>query len=168
VRLLLSKTLHQVAEQHYTNTAWSVAVLGCLNNQLLDKVVDQLSVPSPRQASTSMPSPLKETGLGQLYQALDWLQPPSSAPALQHELKAWSSLQGKLHRLGPRPAPTKRYLKGNGKLCSALKQLELTFRARASIQSYWADAVLESQGNKAQPIIVTLSNPDHIRNSLGR
>ncbi len=166
VRLLLSTTPHQVDEQHYTNTAWSLAVLGCLNNQLLDKVVNQLSVPSPRQASTSMPSPLKDTGLGQLYQALNWLQPPSSAPALQHE--AWSSLQGKLLRLGSRPAPTKRYLKGNGKLCSALKQLELTFRARMSIQSYWADAVLESQGNKAQPIILTLSSPDYIRNSLGR
>ncbi len=166
VCLLLSKPPHQVVEQHYTNTAWSLAVLGCLNNQLLDKVIDQLSVPSPRQANTSVPSPLKDTGLGQLYQALDWLQPPSSAPALQHQ--AWSSLHGKLLRLGPRPAPTKRYLKGNGKLCSALKLLELTFRARASIQSYWADAVLESQGNKAQPIILTLSNPDYIRNSLGR
>ncbi|KAL0039257.1 hypothetical protein WJX79_000394 [Trebouxia sp. C0005] len=28
--------------------------------------------------------------------------------------------------------------------------------------------VLESQGNKAQPIILTLSNPNYIRNSLGR
>ncbi|KAL0053060.1 hypothetical protein WJX82_000302 [Trebouxia sp. C0006] len=28
--------------------------------------------------------------------------------------------------------------------------------------------LLESQGNKAQPIILTLSNPDYIRNSLGR
>ncbi|KAA6421480.1 MAG: hypothetical protein FRX49_08424 [Trebouxia sp. A1-2] len=166
VHLLLSKPLHQVGEQHYTNTAWSLAVLGCLHNQVLDKMVDQLSVPSPGQANTSMPSPLKDTGLGQLYQALDWLQPPSSAPALQHE--AWSSLQGKLHRLGSRPAPTKRFLSGNGKLCSALKQLELTFTGRVSLQSYWVDAVLESQGNKAQPIILTLSNPNYIRNSLGR
>ncbi len=166
VHLLLSKTPHRGAEQHYTNTAWSLAVSGCLDNQLLDKVIDQLSVPSPRQANTSVPSPLKATGLGQLYQALDSLQPQSSAPALRHQ--AWSSLQGKLYKLGPRPAPTKRYLKGNGKLCSALKQLGLTFKARAAIESYWADAVLESQGNKAQPIILTLSNPDYIRNSLGR
>ena len=166
VRLLLSTIPHQVDEQHFTNAAWSLAVLGFLTNQLLDKLIDQLSVPSLRYANTSVPSPLMDAGLGQLYTALAWLQPPSSAPALHHE--AWSSLQGKLHRLGPRPALTKRYFKGNGKLCCALKQLELTFRPRASIENHWVDAVLESQGNKAQPIILTLHNPDRLRNSLGR
>ena len=165
VCMLLGKHEHQVAEQHYTNTAWSLAVLGCLHNQLLDKLIDQLSVPSPRNAKISMPS-LKNVGLGQLYQALDWLQPSSSASAQQQS--AWSSLQGKLHRLGPRPAPTKRYLHGNGKLCGALKQLQLPFRSRVSIQSYLADAVLESPGNKARPIILTISNPDYIRNNPGR
>jgi len=73
-----------------------------------------------------------------------------------------------LHRLGPRPTPIKRYLKDNGQLCGALQQLQLSFRARVVIQSYWADAVLESQGNKAQPIILTLSNPDYISNFPGR
>ncbi|KAL0028064.1 hypothetical protein WJX77_004303 [Trebouxia sp. C0004] len=164
--LLLGRQQHHVAEQHYTNTAWSLAVLGCLHSQLLDTLIDQLSVPSPRQAKISTPSPLKEVGLGQLYQALDWLQPPSSPSAHQHE--PWSSLQGKLHKLGPRPAPTKRYLCGNGKLCAALKQLQLPFRSIVSIQSYLADAVVTSPGNKAQPIILTLSNPDYITNIPGR
>jgi len=163
--MLLGKHEHQVAEKHYTHAAWSLAVLGCLHNQLLDKLIDQLSVPSPRKAKISMPS-LKNVGLGQLYQALDWLQPSSSASAQQQS--AWSSLQGKLHRLGPRPAPTKRYLRGNGKRCGALKQLQLPFRSIVSIQSYLVDAVLELPGNKARPIILTVSNPDYIRNNPGR
>jgi len=166
VCMLLSSNQHQITEQVCTNTAWSLAVLGCLHNRLLDTLIDQLSLPSIGDAKILMPSPLKDAGLDQLYQALAWLQPSSSASAHQH--KAWSSLQGKLHRLGPRPTPIKRYLKDNGQLCGALQQLQLSFRARVVIQSYCADAVLESQGNKAQPIILTLSNPDYINNFPGR
>ncbi|KAL0050977.1 hypothetical protein WJX82_011495 [Trebouxia sp. C0006] len=62
----------------------------------------------------------------------------------------------------------KRNLGNNPKLCSALNQLHLSFRARVVIQSYGADAVLQSRGNKAQPIIVTLGRPDCIRNIPGR
>ena len=166
VCMLLSSNQHQITEQVCTNTAWSLAVLGCLHNRLLDTLIDQLSLPSIGDAKILVPSPLKDAGLDQLYQALAWLQPSSSASAHQH--KAWSSLQGKLHRLGPRPTPIKRYLKDNGQLCGALQQLQLSFRARVVIQSYCADAVLESQGNKAQPIILTLSNPDYINNFPGR
>ena len=156
---------NQVTEQVYTNTAWSLAVLGRLHNQLLDALIDRLSLPSVGHAKALMP--LKDAGLEQLYQALTWLQPASSASAHQHE--AWSSLQGKLHRLGPRPTHFfKHSLGNNSKLCSALKQLQLSFRAKAVIQSYGADAVIESQGNKAQPIILTLGRPDCIRNIPGR
>ncbi len=59
-------------------------------------------------------------------------------------------------------------LSDNGKLCSALHQLQLSFRARVVIQSYGADVVLESRGNKAQTIILTLGRPDCIRNIPGR
>ena len=133
---------------------------------MFDAFLDRLSLPADRLAEISMPSRLEDAGLGQLYQTLDWLQPSSSATADQQE--AWSSLQGKLHRIGPRPTPTKRYHGGNSKLCSALEQLQLSFRAKVVIQSYGAHAVIESQGNKAQPIILSLGSPDYIRNIPGR
>ena len=167
VSMLFSSNQHQLTEQVYTNTAWSLAVLGRLHNQLLDALIDRLSLPSIGHAEILMPSSLESAGLEQLYQALTWLQPSPSASAHQHE--AWSSLQGKLHRLGPRPTHIfKRNFGDNGKLCSALNQLQLSFRAKVVIQSYGADAVLESQGNKAQPIILTLGRPDCIRNIPGR
>ena len=158
---------NQVTAQVYTNTAWSLAVLGRLHNQLFDALLAQLSLPSTGHAEMLMASWLGDAGQEQLYQALTWLQPSSSASADQHEI--WSSLQGKLHRLGPRPMHIfKRNLGNNPKLCSALNQLHLSFRARVVIQSYGADAVLQSRGNKAQPIIVTLGRPDCIRNIPGR
>ena len=158
---------NQVTAQVYTNTAWSLAILGCLHNQLLDALIDRLSLPSIGHAKILMASRLGNAGREQLYQALTWLQPSSSASAHQHEI--WSRLQGKLHRLGPRPTHIfKSNLGDNGKLCSALNQLQLSFRARVVIQSYGADAVLESHGNKAQPIILTLGRPDCIRNNPGR
>ena len=158
---------NQVTAQVYTNTAWSLAVLGRLHNQLFDALLAQLSLPSTGHAEMLMASRLGDAGREQLYQALTWLQPSSSASADQHEI--WSSLQGKLHRLGPRPMHIfKCNLGNNPKLCSALNQLHLSFRARVVIQSYGADAVLQSRGNKAQPIIVTLGRPDCIRNIPGR
>ncbi len=36
------------------------------------------------------------------------------------------------------------------------------------IQSYWVDAVLQSQDNKSQPVILRLSTPDYINNIPGR
>ena len=166
VSMLLNTNQHLVDEQVYSNIAWSLAVIGWLHIQLFDTFLDQLSLPSIGHAEVLMPSPLRKAGLNQLYQALTWLQPSSSASAHQHE--AWSSLQGKLHRLGPRPTPIKRYYGDNDKLCGALKQLQLSFRARVVVQSYGADAVLESQDNEAQPIILTLGRPDCIRNIPGR
>ncbi len=36
------------------------------------------------------------------------------------------------------------------------------------IQNYWVDAVLQSQDNKAQPVILRLFSPDYITNIPGR
>ncbi len=163
VSQVLSSSQHQVDEQAHTNTAWSLAVLGWLHNQLFDTLLDRLSLPA---AEVSVPSRLEDAGLGQLYQALDWLQPSPSASA--NEQEAWSSLQGKLRKLGPRPTPTTRYHGINSKLCSALEELQLSFRAKVVMQSYGADAVIESQGNKAQPIILSLGGQEYIKNRLGR
>ena len=98
VSMLFSSNQHQRTEQVYTNTAWSLAVVGRLHNQLFDALIDLVSLPSTRHVERLLPSPLGNAGLEQLYQALTWLQPSSSASAHQHE--AWCTLQGKLHRLG--------------------------------------------------------------------
>ena len=91
----LSSNQHQSDQQVYSNTAWSLAMLGCLHNQLFDTFLHRSSLPADLLAQISMPSGLEHAGLRQMYQALDWLQPSSHATVDQQE--AWSSLQGKLH-----------------------------------------------------------------------
>ena len=74
-----------------------------------------------------------------------------------------------MHNLGPRPAPGKPNISGNSKLCAALNQLQLPFNAVVSIQScYWIDAVLESQDNQAEAIMIRLFTADYIKNIPGR
>ncbi|DBA85715.1 TPA: hypothetical protein ACH3X1_005286 [Trebouxia sp. C0004] len=163
---LLSSTRRQGIWQAYANTAWSLAVTGHLRQTQLALMLDQLAALSINHHELSQSSPLKVAELGQLYQALDWLQPLPIAPA--HQQSAWSSLQGKLHTLGPRPSPDKPLFNGLRKLCSALDQLQFPFKAMVVIQSYWVHAVLQSQDNKAQPVILRLFSPDYITNIPGR
>ncbi len=164
--LLLSSTRRQGIWQAYANTAWSLAVLGHLRQTQLTLMLDQWFPFSGSPGQMSTPPQLTAAHLTQLYQALDWLQPHPTAPA--HQQSAWSSLQGTLHRLGTRSAPDKPPSPGIRKLCAALNQLQLAFKAMVVIQSYWVDAVLQSLDNKAQPVILRLSTPDYINNIPGR
>ena len=61
--------------------------------------------------------------------------------------------------MGLRPLPEEPYVFGDTKLCAALHQLQLRFKAKVCIQNYWADAVLESESIEAHAIILRLRNP---------
>ena len=163
VSFFLSSNRRQGDLQAHTNIAWSLAVIEHLRQAQFALMLDQVLV-LPGQ----LPKPALVTcvQLTQLHQALDWLQPPSSAPAQQQS--AWSILERKLHRLGPRPAIDKPTFAGIRNLCAVLNQLQLPFKAMVAIQSYWVDAVLQLQDNKAQPVIVMRSSPDYITNTPGR
>ncbi len=164
---VLSLDKRQVGKQECANTAWSLAIMGHLHQDQFSRLLELLTPLSAAHGEMSNVLPLKIPELRQLYQALDWLHPPLSAPAQQQT--AWSSLQGKMLRLGPRPAPDKPDLSGNSKLCAALNQLQLLFMAVVPIQScYWIDAVLESQDNQAEAIMLRLFTADHIKNIPGR
>ena len=150
----------------YANTAWSLAVTGHLHQTQLTMMLDQWSAISGSIGQIPTPPLLTAVALTQLYQALDWLQPYPSAPARQQS--AWSSLQGKLQRLGPRPAPGKPAYFGIRKLCAALNQLQLSFKAMVVVQSYWVSAVLQLQDSTAQPVMLRLFSPNYITNAPGR
>ena len=122
----LSSNRRQATQQEYANTAWSLAVIGRLSQTQLTLMLDQLFALSGKPSEMLIPPQLTNAELTQLYQALDWLQPPSSALAQQQS--AWFSLQVRLHRLGPRPAPDRPSISSNSKLCAALNQLHLPLR----------------------------------------
>jgi len=122
----LSSNRRQGTQQAYTNTAWSLAVTGHLRQEQFTSMLDQMFA-LPGSGEMSAPPLLTIAELTQLYQALDWLQPSPTAPAQQQS--AWSSLQGKLHRVGPRPAPETPPFYSIRKLCAALNQLQLSYTA---------------------------------------
>ena len=161
----LSSNRRHGTQQAYTNTAWSLAVTGHLRQAQFTLMLHQMFA-LPGSGEMSAPPLLTIAELTQLYQALDWLQPSPTAPAQQQS--AWSSLQGKLHRVGPRPAPETPPFYSIRKLCAALNQLQLSYTAAVVIQSYLVAAVLQSQDYKAQPVILRLSSPDYISNIPGR
>ncbi len=129
---LLKSNRQPGAWQAYTNIAWSLAVIGHLHQEQSSLMQDQMLTLSLNPSDKSTPSLVPNIQLTQLYQALDWLQPHPTAPA--HQQSAWSSLQGKLYRLGPRPAPDKPSSFGIRKLCAALRQLQLSFKAMIVFQ----------------------------------
>ncbi len=114
---LLSSNKRQGTQQAYANTAWSLAVIGHLRQAQFMLLLDQMFALSGSPGEMSTPPLLTAAQLTQLYQAQDWLQPHPTAPAQQ------------LHRLGPRPAPDKPPFFGIHKLCAALNQLQLSFKA---------------------------------------
>ncbi len=166
--VVLSLDKQQDRKQECANTAWSLAIMGHLHQDQFSLLLELLIALSAAHGEMSNVLPLKIPQLRQLYQALDWLQPAPTA--LPQQQKAWSSLQGKLHRLGRRPAPDRSNINRNAsKLWAALNQLQLPFKAKVSIQScYWIDAVLETQDNQAEAIMLRLFTSDHLKNISGR
>ncbi len=158
---LLSLDRQQVRKQEYANTAWSLAVLGYLREAQLELLLDELSALLVNHRELSQSSLLIQ--LTQLYQALDWLQPPQNADTQQ--AKAWLNLKGKLSSLGPRPAaephPEAQLV------CSALTQLSLRFKATPAISGYRTAAVLEPIGSGA-PIVVSFESNHHLINKESR
>ena len=155
VPMLLSSNRHQVARQVNPRTARSLAMLGCLQNQTLDKLIDQIS------AEISMPSSLSDIDLYQLYQALDWLQPVASSDA--QLVGAWVCLKAKIGKLRPRPVPSSAPYAEADLVCAALTQLRLRFKAKTVISNYWVAAILEPS-HSGSSIILGFKAYQFIRN----
>ncbi|KAL0053208.1 hypothetical protein WJX82_002440 [Trebouxia sp. C0006] len=101
--------------------------------------------------------------LGQLYQALDFLQPLPMAAAQQ--------LQEMVNRLGPRFLPdetTAAKLSDGKHLCAALEQLGLAFTANVPLSGYWAHAVLQPQDDSAAPVVLVTDDSGYIDNKDNR
>ncbi len=161
----LSLDRQHISKQDYANTAWSLAVLGHLREAQLELVLDQLSVLSVNYREPSLSSLLEPVALTQLYQALDWLQPPRTANTPQG--KTWLKLKKKLGRLGPRPACAVKPHPAAQLVCSALRQMSLRFEAMPAISGYRTAAVLEPIGSR-DPIVVSFVSNHRLNNKQSR
>ena len=111
----------------------------------LERLLDQLATLLDDYRELSQPSLLNVADLKQLYQALEWLQPPEQG-------KAWQSLKEKLGALGPQPACNTEPHPRAQLVCSALTQLGVRFKATPVISGYRTAAVLQPIGSA--PLIV--------------
>jgi hypothetical protein len=136
-----------------------------LREEQLEVLLDQLSALLVSYPELSQPSLLNVADLSQLYQALDWLQPPQNADIQQG--KAWLNLKEKLGSLGLQPACSTNPHPGAQFVCSALTQLSLRFKARPAISGYRTAAVLESIGSGA-PIVVAFESNICLKNKRSK
>ena len=159
VSLLLRMARNSVHKHDICNTAWSLAVLGLLRGETFQLFLHWLSVKKVGDVGA--------VGLGQLYQALEWLQ-PSPAADLKKE-QGWGQLQARLARLGPRPPPAStKMLYGTKKLCAALKEQRLAFKSKVSISNYLVEAVLQPSQGASPSILVSLQAPEVLNNMPDR
>jgi len=155
----LSSNRRQGTQQHFANTAMSLAVIGHLRQAQFTLMLDQMFALSVNHQELSEPH------LRQLYQALDWLQPPSSTGTLQGD--AWLNLKDKMGRLGARPACDIQPNFGAPLVCSALAQLSLRFKATPVISGYRTAALLEPIGSGAA-IVVAFESSICLKNKPSR
>ena len=169
VKHLLVMHVSMVDQQAYSNVAWSLAVMGCLDmntfETLLDKLttLDKLSV--QKSGSQSSSAQLSTANIYQLYQALAWLRPYPGSKQMQ----AWSSLRSRLQAVAPEPAARKVSLPGQAEMQAALELQGVPYKAQVSCDKYQADAVLSPHGSNVDDVILVLEIPaDFIKNVPNR
>jgi len=147
-----------VDKQAYCNAAWSLAVSSMLCVDTFFALLERL-----QPVDELVCDILSRGELGQLYQALDFLQPLPMAAAQQ--------LQEMVNRLGPRFLPdetTAAKLSDGKHLCAALEQLGLAFTANVPLSGYWAHAVLQPQDDSAAPVVLVTDDSGYIDNKDNR
>ena len=167
VSVFMSLSRQKTVPQHFTNLAWSLAVLGFLRMETLNLLLCGLSdVPAQRdELLDGAANPFPASALIQMYQAWDWLQPLPAAPASEHQ--AWSQLEKKLSMLGGRPPVTSVPHPGIPSVCAALARLNLRFKAGPSVGSYSVAAILVSNCS-GEPMVLSLKLHRYMRNQPSR
>ena len=150
--------------QDVSNTVWSFAIMGNLTEVMFQRQLKYLCGPTASRLK------LYESNTAQLYQALDFLQPPRHNPDLtvQEKYQSWLKLAAELQRIvGPRVQSRKPSSTQEGQLQDALSRLRLQHTGPALVHDpYWVDAVVHPQTNEHRPILFTrLQN--HLSNQTG-
>ena len=161
---LLSQLLSQdtMILQDLVNTAWSLAVCGRLQLSTLRQLLHRLQAESVRFKS---PTPQPSAGMRQLFQALDWLKPPSTASVQNHD--AWAELQGQLQRLGPRPQPQQTAFASQA-MHELLTLLGVHFSLGVGVKGYTITAVINPKSSDALPILCSCSPLEFFTNEPSR
>ena len=156
----LKMQMSSVDYQHYSNVAWSLAVMQCLDLNTFEALLDKLT--TKRKMSSAQLAAIDAT---QLYQALAWLRPPSGSK----QMKAWFSLQSRLMTVAPERAAIKVFLPGHNVMWAALAMQEVLYKAQVQRGVYRAHALLSPCDRGVPDVILMLEGPgDHLVNLPSR
>ncbi|KAL3149781.1 hypothetical protein ABBQ38_013607 [Trebouxia sp. C0009 RCD-2024] len=166
---LLGLHVSKVDIQHYSNAAWSLAVMGWLDFSMLDAVLHQLILKHKvllaeyGTIGTSAQPAVKAAR--QLHQALEWLRPAKGS----EQIEAWFSLRSRLQAAMSNSHAKPLSSPGQAELYDALAAHRLQYKAEVLCGVYYPAAVLSPHDSKAAKVILLLDSIKHyIRNKPGR
>ena len=160
VKHLLGMPFASVSYQHYSNVAWSLAVMGRLDLNIFDALLSRLSAKHSLLVEdsglTTRHAQPKVEEAGQLHQALEALKPLQESG----QMGLWLTLCSRLHKLAREPVPPVLSLPGQSELWAALAMLAVPFTARGLCGMYRADAVISTHDSNAAQIILMVDRAE--------
>ena len=145
---LFGVRVSEVDNQHYSNVAWSLAVMGVLTISMFEALLCQMRA---KKATSQLTAASRK----QLYQALAWLQPAAEPK----QMRAWSRLRSRLQAIAPQQANAKLNLPGQAKLQAALALLGMPHKVQVPCGEYRADAVLPPHCSHGAEVVLVLLRP---------
>ena len=157
---LLGIPIAQVSDQHYSNVAWSLAVMGRLDLAIFDALLSRLSAKHAllveNSGLTTRHAQPKVEEACQLHQALEALKPLQKP----NQMEVWCALSLRLHKLAPQQVPPVMSFSGQTELWAALAMLGVPFKARGLCGMYRADAVISTHDSNAAQIILMVDRAE--------
>lgn len=166
---LLGIPVATVSSQHYSNVAWSLAVMGRLDLDIFDVLLSLLSAKHSlrfeNSGLTARHAQPKLEEACQLHQALEALKPQQGSS----KMDIWRALRLRLQKFAPEPISPVMSLPGHTELWAALAMLGVPFTDRGLCGMYRADAVISThESNGAQLILVIDRAEECLANVPGR
>ncbi|KAL3149785.1 hypothetical protein ABBQ38_013611 [Trebouxia sp. C0009 RCD-2024] len=166
---LLGLHVSKVDHQHYSNVAWSLAVLDFLDIRIFEALLHQLITKHKlllgEHGAEGTFTQLNFEEARQLHQALEWLKPPEGS----EQLEAWSRLHTRLQAVAPAPSHIPHYFSGHTELYDAVASLRLGYKPMVPCGMYQADAVLSPHCSNGPQVILMLQRSKYfVRNARSR
>ncbi|KAL3149807.1 hypothetical protein ABBQ38_013632 [Trebouxia sp. C0009 RCD-2024] len=165
---MLEPHVTKVEYQVYSNTAWSLAVMGCLDISMFDALLHQFTMKHKLLGEHGTHSTSAQPGVEgaqQLHQALEWLKFPEGSG----QMEAWSSLRSRLQAVAPAPQCLQYHFSRQTELYDALASLRLHYQPMVPCGMYQADAVLSPHGSSGPQVILMLQRSKYfVRNVRSR
>ncbi|KAL3149780.1 hypothetical protein ABBQ38_013606 [Trebouxia sp. C0009 RCD-2024] len=159
LQYLLGLHISKLNYQDFSNVAWSLAVMGCLEVSMFDAVLRQLATKHKlllgEHGTIGTSAQPAIIAARQLHQAVEWLRPAQGS----EQMEAWSSLRSRLQAVAPNPIFKPLSFPGQAEFYRALAAQRLQYQTEVLCGVYHA-AVLSPHDSSVAKVILVLQRPD--------